>query len=228
MTELLPRLGHALLFTIPPGVAFVGGAAGVIAVLAAVRLVAANTGPVRTWLHVTRTLEHVAITVLLISMVLLSLLQIVLRNVLETGFAWVDPLLRHAVLWLGFMGAALASAQDRHIAIDVLSRLLHGRLSWIVHGLLRLLAAGVSLLLANSSYLLLRDEFEFETRSFLDIPTWVLMIVMPAGFIVIAYRFLVSAWRGRPGPVPAVLAGVQPPEDDRDRGRAGGTVQAEA
>jgi TRAP-type C4-dicarboxylate transport system permease small subunit len=111
------------------------------------------------------------------------------------------------VLWLGFLGAMLATAQDRHISIDALSRLLRGTASHVVHALLRLLAAGVALALANAAYLLARDELEFESVSFLDIPTWALMIIMPWGLVVMAYRFVLSAWRGRPSdPVPSTGA----------------------
>ena len=68
-------------------------------------------------------LEVGVITVLLIALVLLGCMQIVLRNFFHSGIIWADPLMRHLVLWLGCLGAALATTRVRHINIDVFSRL---------------------------------------------------------------------------------------------------------
>jgi TRAP-type C4-dicarboxylate transport system permease small subunit len=200
-------LGRILLLTLPPGAPFMGAMAALVIVLAIVRQLGGKTRAGRAWLAAWRIVEHTGITLLLVSMVVLSLVQIVLRNVFETGFVWLDPLLRHGVLWLGFLGAMLATAEDRHISVDALSRLLHGQTSHAVHATLRVAAAGVALALANACYLLARAELEFESVSFLGIPTWALMSIMPWGLVVMSYRFVVSAWRGRPpDPVPSTGA----------------------
>ena len=52
-------------------------------------------------------------------MIVLSFSQVILRNVLSVGLIWADPLLRNAVLWLGFIGASLATQQDKQIKIDL-------------------------------------------------------------------------------------------------------------
>lgn len=196
MIERLAAVGQPLLFTIPPGTPFVLAAIGGCLAALVIRAGLARTGPGRAWLGFTAHVEHVTLTLLLVAMVLVSLAQIVLRNGFDTGWVWVDPLLRHAVLWIGFMGAALATASDRHINIDVLTRFLPGVSLRVIHALLRMAAALVAFLLANATYLLLRDEFEFESQAFLDIPTWVVMGIMPVALLVIGYRFLHSAVRG--------------------------------
>ncbi len=188
--------GRALLFTISPGAPFALTTGGAILVALGIRLTLDRSRPGRRWLRLLATTEHVCLTLLLVAMVALSLTQIVLRNAFDTGFAWVDPLLRHAVLWIGFMGAALATAHDRHISIDALSRLVHGIPARAIHAVLRLGAAGVVIALANAAYVLVRDEFEFESVAFLGIPTWVLMTVMPIALTVMAYRFVHSACCG--------------------------------
>jgi TRAP-type C4-dicarboxylate transport system permease small subunit len=66
------------------------------------------------------------LAICLLSMVVLSALQILLRNVFGAGVLWIDPLLRYLTLWIGFLGAALAAAEGRHIQIDVLSRACAG------------------------------------------------------------------------------------------------------
>ena len=66
-------------------------------------------------------------------MILLAFLQVILRNLFSTSFFWGDPLLRHWVLWIGFLGASLAARENRHISIDALYRILPPTWKRIVH-----------------------------------------------------------------------------------------------
>src|SRR3970040_2127967 len=71
--------------------------------------------------------EQVLIVIVLTAMLLLAFLQVLLRNAWDFGLPWVDILLRHLVLWLGIMGASLATRMNRHIRIEVLTRFLPAR-----------------------------------------------------------------------------------------------------
>jgi len=64
------------------------------------------------------------IILILGSMVLLSFLQVLMRNFFDTGILWGDIFLRHLVLWVGFIGASLATREEKHINIDLLTRLI--------------------------------------------------------------------------------------------------------
>ena len=75
--------------------------------------------------HISR-LEQILIAVLLTVMILMAFSQIVLRNFFSTGIAWGDSLVRYLVVWVGFIGAAIAAREDKHITIDVLSRWITG------------------------------------------------------------------------------------------------------
>ena len=68
--------------------------------------------------------EQVLVTILLTMMILLAFSQIVLRNFFATGISWGDSLVRYLVLWVGFIGAAIATREGKHINIDVVSRWL--------------------------------------------------------------------------------------------------------
>ena len=59
-------------------------------------------------------LEKVLLSVMLAAMILLAFLQIVLRNFFDTGLPWGDSLVRYLVLWVGFIGAALATNEESH------------------------------------------------------------------------------------------------------------------
>ena len=66
--------------------------------------------------------EQILLVILLSSMIVIAFFQIVLRNLFSTGLTWGDPLVRNLVLWIGFIGAALATREGKHINIDIVSQ----------------------------------------------------------------------------------------------------------
>ena len=70
--------------------------------------------------------EQILVAALLTVMILLAFSQIVLRNFFATGIDWADSLVRYLVVWVGFVGAAIATKEGKHITIDVLSRWITG------------------------------------------------------------------------------------------------------
>ena len=132
---------------------------------------------------------------LLVVLILLASGQIVLRNVFSVGLAWADGLVRLGILWLALIGAVAASRDRRHIAIDVLSRLLPPRLQAVVSVVRNLFTAAVCALLAWYSWVFVRDSREFGDMLLDGWPAWWFQIVMPVAFALIAYRFLVRIVR---------------------------------
>ena len=72
-------------------------------------------------------LEDGLLFLLMSTLVLLSVAQIALRNAFGITFLWSEPLVRHLVLWCGFLGALIATRLDKHIRIDAVLLLLPGR-----------------------------------------------------------------------------------------------------
>src|SRR6056297_1165147 len=70
-------------------------------------------------------IEKTVLCLLLFSMILLSFSQVILRNFFSFGFIWANEALRTEVIWIAFIGAALATEYNRHIRIDIVSRLIH-------------------------------------------------------------------------------------------------------
>jgi TRAP-type C4-dicarboxylate transport system permease small subunit len=131
--------------------------------------------------------------VLLLLMVVLSGLQILLRNALESGLIWIDPLLRHLVLLLTFLGALAATGGKRHLHIDVLGRMLHGATSRAVGAAIALLGAGICLAMTRASLSLLAEEIPTGELAFLGVPTWVVIAVFPVSFAGMAFRMALLA-----------------------------------
>jgi TRAP-type C4-dicarboxylate transport system permease small subunit len=129
-------------------------------------------------------------------MIFLAFGQIVLRNIFDTGFIWIDPLLRVMVLWIGLLGALVATRENKQISIDVLTRLLTPRQKAISQIITRLFAASVSGLIAWHALWFVIDEWSVGDTAFANIPAWLLEAVIPLGFGVIALRYLCEVVSG--------------------------------
>ncbi len=136
-------------------------------------------------------IENILIVSLLLFMILFAFLQVVLRNMFGNGILWGDILLRHLVLWVGFIGASLATRDNRHIAIDLFSRLFSPGWQRVIHGVTSLLAAGVSFVLTHAAVTFVAMERESGSIVFANVPTWWLQSIIPVGFALIGLRFII-------------------------------------
>lgn len=140
-------------------------------------------------------LEIGILALLLATLVSLGCLQIVLRNFFHQGIIWADPMMRHIVLWLGCLGGAYATTKMRHIGIDVLTRFLPKKARAVRDRVVYLATAGVAVMLGFAALKLVLEEKSFGEKDFLNIYTWLLQVILPAAFLLIAYRCLVNTIR---------------------------------
>ncbi len=133
--------------------------------------------------------ETLALGLLLLAATGLSFSQVLLRQ-FQGGLLWADPLIRHMVLWIAFLGGALATAKGQHIAIDALGRLARGKVKVFLHLLSSLLGLLVCLLLARAGWTFL--EFEQGGPAIAGIPRSFVLAVIPWGFALIAFHFLLD------------------------------------
>ena len=139
-----------------------------------------------------RGLENLLLAIILFAMIGLAAYQLALRNLLGSGIGWADEALRLMVLWAAIIGAVAASRDNVHLRIDLLSRFLSrtGRtVTAIVVDLFTVAVAGV---LAWYSWEFVAESREFGDQIFGNLPVWPFQAVLPAGFALIAYRYLIG------------------------------------
>jgi len=124
-------------------------------------------------------------------MVLLAFLQVVLRNLFSEGILWGDTFLRHLVLWVGFLGASLATREKKHINIDLFTRFLKGKIKSFIISIVNLFAAIVCWYLTSAAWKFVMDEKSFNTILFSDIPAWYFQIIIPICFLLMTFRFII-------------------------------------
>ena len=143
-----------------------------------------------------KALEDAVLVILLTGMIVLAAGQIVLRNFFDIGFFWTDEMLRLLVLWLAVAGAVAASRNNRHISIAVLDRFLPKTAKAAVDVVLHLFTAGICGLVTWHSLAFVRTSHEFGDVLLGSVPAWIPQAVLPLGFGLITYRYLLFAVRG--------------------------------
>lgn len=137
--------------------------------------------------------ERSLVVVLVSVMVLLAFTQVVLRNYLSMGVLWIDPFLRHVVLWVGFLGASLATQMEKHISIDLITRFVSARTTNLIRILTNLFSCLVAYILARAGWTFVEAEMEsgtiLLTVGTMDFPAWWFQLIIPLGFGLISFRF---------------------------------------
>jgi C4-dicarboxylate transporter DctQ subunit len=144
------------------------------------------------WEQTDEIIDHVeqALLVLMLSlMILIAFLQIVLRNLLSTGLTWGDPLVRNLVLWVGFIGAAIATREGKHITIDVTLRWRPSLVKTLIEAITHLFSLFICGLLTLGALKFIKNEIQMESIAFGEIPSWIPEIILPVTFGLMTFRF---------------------------------------
>ena len=157
---------------------------------------ASFTGNLKRISHFLGNLEKWVLVLLLGFLTAFAVTQIILRNFFSTGLVWGDDLLRHGVLWISFLGAAKATLDRKHIRIDLLPRILPGRLSLIADFVCCFISLFVSVLLAWASWNFVQGERLAGDIAFASIPYWWLELIFPISFALMAFRFCFNCFSG--------------------------------
>ena len=116
-------------------------------------------------------------------------------NALLGHLDWTEPLVRLLVLWLTFLGASLLTSDNNHIKIDLFSALLSKK--WLPFRDLALSIACVLIcgIMVKDCFSYVSMEKAFGGSMFLEIPVWIGQIILPIGFLLILFRFLLRGAR---------------------------------
>jgi len=136
--------------------------------------------------------ERFLVAFLLLAMVLLPAASTVSRRLIGRELTGAAPLAQHITLWVGFLGALLATVSGHHLALSSLGVLRRG---WPRRGAQffgEVVSAAATALLAYGSAKLVQAEWDgFGVVAFGIRNAWS-QLVMPVGFAAMALRF---AWR---------------------------------
>lgn len=145
----------------------------------------------QTWIKRLHRVEDALLVLLLSAMIGLASTQILLRNLLDSGFVWIDPLLRVLVLWLGLIGATVATRNNRHIRIDLLTKFFRRNTHRLIQSVIAQISAWTCLVIAWYGFQWIRMDYIDGLTSFVGVPAWMLEVIIPAAFALIGLRYLI-------------------------------------
>ncbi len=138
--------------------------------------------------------EDSLLITLLVSMILLACGQIVLRNYFGLGFIWIDPLLRIFVLWSALIGATIASRENKHIRIDLISNFFTKRTHLAIQFVIGLFVSTVCAIISWHGSRWVYMDFQDQLTGFSGLPSWGLELIIPLSFGLIAIRYLILSF----------------------------------
>lgn len=166
--------------------------------------------------------EAALIIIVLTVMISLSALNLILHKLFESGFDWADVVVRQMVLWLGFIGGALATYEGRHIAIDAVGKFLSPQRAAAIRVVTSIAALAITLVMVRAAWTFLSDEMESGSKVFGEIPAWPFEAIIPVGLALISFHFFVAVFRNI-----QVARGLRaPPTEGEDLDHQHGDVEA--
>ena len=153
-----------------------------------------QTSFTQTIITVLQKIEVGILIGLLLSMIFMAVLQIVLRNLFDSGILWGDALIRILVLWIGLIGAMVASRNNHHISIDVISRFLPERIKELTNLITAIFTSLVCAVMTYFSIGFVIMEKEDGLMAIANIPVWVCESIIPVSFAIISLRYIILSF----------------------------------
>lgn len=139
--------------------------------------------------------EAAVVVIVLFVMIGLSSLNLLLHKAFGAGLEWADIVVRQMVLWIGFMGGALATSEGRHIAIDLVGKLMPPKPAAAVRVVTSAAAGVLAGFMLKASIQFVKDEHEMGTTLVGELPSWPFKLVIPLALGLIVFHFFVATYR---------------------------------
>src|SRR5690554_7404246 len=136
-----------------------------------------------------RLVEDAILVTLLMIMILLAGFDILARSLFGGGVVWIPPILKIMVLWVGLLGALLATRTREHIAIDIVGRLAPFTLRQFLLVITSLFSAVVCLLIVWYSQEFVHFWKEFGDLAFVGLVVWQLQLIFLISFFLLGLGF---------------------------------------
>ena len=141
-------------------------------------------------------LEEGVIAFLLAAMTLITFFQVVLRYLFNTSLQWGLEATVYLFAWLILIGISYGVKAGSHIGVDALVNLLPAqgkRVAGVIAGMLCIVYAGFMIV---GSWDYFETVYQIGvTGDDILIQRWILIIILPIGFLLLLYRLVQTTWR---------------------------------
>ena len=129
--------------------------------------------------------------ILMVLMVLSVLWQIFSRYLVQNPSSFTEELSRFLFIWIGILGAAYASGQQSHLAIDILPPKLNpsNRMKLRIGINILIILFSLTVLIVGGGNLVYVNYLLGQSSAALNVPlSWVYTVVPISGILVIYYK----------------------------------------
>ncbi len=144
--------------------------------------------------------ERWGAVIVILAMTLLPSSEVITRALFKTAIPGAIQYAQHLTLWVGFLGALLATRGGRHLAMATGELVPKGALRDGARLFVNALSSAICGLLAYASYVMVMSDAELTRILPGGIPAWWSELIMPVAFAGMALSFVLrasSSWRLR-------------------------------
>lgn len=143
-------------------------------------------------------------TALFLAAVAIMLMEAFCRAFLDTSFFWAEESVRYLMVWAFFLTLGVAGTEGHHIRTDLLVDRFGPRGRQIADVLASLVGTAFSGLLFFASIPQVHRYYTMgmRTESNLDLPMWLLFLIMPIGALLYLSYYLRALWCALRGGMP--------------------------
>jgi tripartite ATP-independent transporter DctM subunit len=152
-----------------------------------------NTGSIDRLARLGAKTENTLIAAALLAMALLPVLELVLRTLFNTGIPGTSGYVQNLTLWIGYIGAIVASREGRHLNLSTGLVTLPALVQAFAAPVSAAISTSVAAGLFWASLEFVRSEIDAPTRIGGWLPIWAAEAVLPAAFAIITLRFVTQA-----------------------------------
>ncbi|MFN7953038.1 MAG: TRAP transporter large permease subunit [bacterium] len=153
-----------------------------------------HTEPATPVERVIANAERWSMVAIVFFMTLLPVLEVLGRAIFKSGVPGGLLYTQHLTLWIGFLGALIATGQGRHLALATGELIPPGKFRYASQIYVNTLSGAVAALLSYACARLVQSQMNFTGIAELPggIKEWVSQLIMPVAMALVSLRF---AWR---------------------------------
>ena len=118
--------------------------------------------------------------------------EVLLRYGFNRPITWVVEISEYALLWITFLGASWVLRQGGHVRVDILLHFLSPaalRICGLLSSASGVLISLVLIVFGSNVTWMVMARGSFKPTG-IDVPTWLVVIVIPIGGLLLFFRFL--------------------------------------
>ena len=137
--------------------------------------------------------DSLGITSLLL-MAILPVLELILRTCCNVGIPGTTGYVRYLTLWVGMLGATIATRSRRHLSLSTGTGFLWQPLQTVATAFVALTSVAVTTGLFWAAAQFMRSEMESPASIGGWLPTWIMAAILPVTFAIIFRTSLKPGW----------------------------------